>query len=104
MRGLMYVRFLDTLVHAPWYARKLFAEAALAAEDMEALHQVRELTGITSSNYILIGMKRRCRIYEHLLKSRVSPNCTVTSITDTAEIDQLSICGVLSLARQAGIL
>jgi 2-dehydro-3-deoxygalactonokinase len=39
LRGLMYVRFLDTLVHAPWYERKLFAESMLAAEDMEALHQ-----------------------------------------------------------------
>jgi 2-dehydro-3-deoxygalactonokinase len=104
LRGLMYVRFLDTLVHAHWYERKLFAETLLAAEDMRALHQVRELMGLSSTSFILIGMKRRCRIYEHLLKTKVSPECNVSMITEEADIDQLSIQGVLSLAKKAGIL
>jgi len=104
IRGLMYVRFLDTLVHAYWYDRKLFAETLIAAEDMRALHQVRELTGLSSNSFILIGMKRRCRVYEHLLKTKVNPECNVSMITDEAEIDQLSIQGVLSLAKKANIL
>jgi 2-dehydro-3-deoxygalactonokinase len=104
LRGLMYVRFLDTLVHARWYDRKLFAETLIAAEDMRALHQVRELTGLSTTNFILIGMKLRCLIYEHLLKTKVSPECNVSMITEENEIDQLSIQGVLSLAKKAGIL
>jgi 2-dehydro-3-deoxygalactonokinase len=104
LRGLMYVRFLDTLVHAHWYDRKLFAETLLAAEDMRALHQVRELMGLSSTSFILIGMKHRCLIYEHLLKTKVSPECNVSMITEEAEIDQLSIRGVLSLAKKVGIL
>jgi len=104
LRGLMYVRFLDTLVHAHWYDRKLFTETLIAAEDMRALHQVKELTGLLSNSFILIGMKLRCLIYEHLLKTKVSPECNVSMITEENEIDQLSIQGVLSLAKKAGIL
>lgn len=104
LRGLMYVRFLDTLVHARWYDRKLFAETLIAAEDIRALHQVKELMGLSSTSFILIGMKLRCLIYEHLLKTKVSPECNVSMITEENEIDQLSIQGVLSLAKKARIL
>jgi len=104
LRGLMYVRFLDTLVHAHWYDRKLFTETLIAAEDMRALHQVKELTGLLSNSFILIGMKLRCLIYEHLLKTKVSPECNVSMITEENEIDKLSIQGVITLAKKAGIL
>jgi 2-dehydro-3-deoxygalactonokinase len=105
LRGLMYVRFLDTLVHTPWYDRKLFAESLLAAEDMEALHQVKELTGLSSSSFILIGKTRRCLIYEHLLKQMTSADSLkVTIIDDDEKIDQLSIRGVISLAKKAKLL
>jgi 2-dehydro-3-deoxygalactonokinase len=105
LRGLMYVRFLDTLVHSPWFDRKLFAEALLAAEDMEALHQVKELTGLSSSSFILVGKTRRCRIYEHLLKQAINdPSLKVTIIDNEDEIDQLSIRGVISLAKKAKVL
>lgn len=105
LRGLMYVRFLDTLVHTPWYERKLFAESLLAAEDMRALHQTQELTGLDSGNFILVGKTRRCRIYEHLIrKMKAETPCHISIIDDEAQIDQLSIRGALSLARKAGVL
>jgi 2-dehydro-3-deoxygalactonokinase len=104
LRSLMYVRFLDTLVHAPWYDRKLFAESLLAAEDMEALHQVKELTGLSSLNYILVGKTRRCQIYEHMLmKICNDPSLKTMIIDDETEIDKLSITGVISLAKKAKI-
>jgi 2-dehydro-3-deoxygalactonokinase len=105
LRGLMYVRFLDTLVHTKWYDRKLFAESLLAAEDMEALHQVKELTGLSSSNFILVGKARRCLIYEHLLKQMIADaSLKVTIIDDEEKIDQLSIRGVISLAKKAKLI
>lgn len=104
LRSLMYVRLLDTLVHARWYERKLFAEALLAAEDMRALPQVEELTHLSCDHFILIGIQRRCRIYEHLLRSKINPRCCVRLITDEAEIAHLSIRGVISLAKMKGIL
>jgi 2-dehydro-3-deoxygalactonokinase len=105
LRGLMYVRFLDTLVHTPWYERKLFAESMLAAEDMRAINQTQELTGLTSSSFILIGKTRRCRIYEHLIRKMKSDvKCDISIIDDEAQIDQLSIRGALSLAKKARII
>ena len=104
LRGLMFPRFLDTLLHARWYDRKLFAESLLAAEDMRALDQVRELMNVTGVRYLLVGMQRRCRIYKHLLEESAGRARSVTSITDEAEIDQLSIRGVISIAEKAGVL
>lgn len=104
LRSLMYVRFLDTLVHTPWYERKLFAESLLAAEDMRALPQVEELTGMTCDDYVLIGLPRRCQIYAHLLRSKINPRCRVKMITAEAEIDQLSIHGAIALAKMKGII
>jgi len=103
-RGLICVRLLDILVHTRWYDRKLFAEALLAAEDMRALRQAQGLMDLPGTSFILIGAKRRCLIYEHLLKTKVSPECNMSMITEETEIDQLSIQGLLSLAKKASIL
>ena len=103
LRGLMCVRLLDILVHANWFDRKLFIESLFAAEDMCAINQVQELMNLSSTNFILIGVKSRCSIYKYLLETKISPECNVSMITDKAEIDQLSIQGVLSLAKKAGI-
>lgn len=104
LRGLMFPRFLDTLLHVRWYDRKLFTESLLAAEDMRALDQVRELMNISGARYTLVGMKRRCGIYKHLLEKKTGTAHSVISITDEAEIDQLSIRGVISIAEKAGVL
>ncbi len=58
---------------------------------------------VTGGRFLLVGMERRCRIYQHLLeKSGIAES--VTSISAESEIDQLSIRGVISIARKAGAL
>jgi 2-dehydro-3-deoxygalactonokinase len=105
LRALMSVRFLDILLHNPWYERKLFAESILAAEDMRALKQIQPVFGLEISNFILVGKPNRCRIYEQLiLMEKGGSNCSVRIIDDDAMIDQLCIRGALSLARMAGLL
>lgn len=103
-RGLLCVRLLDILVHTRWYDRKLFTEALFAAEDMSTLHQAWEHMDLYGTSFIIIGAKRRCLIYEHLLKTKVNPEYNVAMITEETEIDQLSIQGLLSLAKKANIL
>jgi 2-dehydro-3-deoxygalactonokinase len=104
LRGLMSVRFLDILLHNPWYERKLFAESLLAAEDMRALRQIRSVFDLESSNYVLVGKSRRCKIYAHLILQEIgASNCNIRVIDGEAMIDQLCICGALSLARIAGL-
>lgn len=103
-RSLMYIRFLDVLVHAPWYERKLYTEALIAADDMRSISQVQELTGISPLNFIFVGLERRCRIYEHLLRNKVNPEYQVRMITSQEEIDHLSIRGVIKLAKMKQVL
>lgn len=104
VRALIYPRFLDTLLHEKWYDRKLFTESLVPAEDMAALRQLKRLSGITRSSFVLIGKPRRCRIYEYLLLSRSGVATSVTSITEDDAIDRLSVDGSLNLARIAEVL
>ena len=105
LRGLMSVRFLDILMHTPWYERKLFAESILASEDMRALQQIQTVFGLESLNFILIGKPRRCKIYEHLIMQvKGGSNSSMRIIENEAMIDQLCIRGALSLARIADVL
>lgn len=103
-RTLLMTRFLDVLLHRPWYERRLFVESAIAAEDLHALRQVSTLTdAATLKNLVIIGDAPRIRIYRSLL-SQISADHSVHAISDPDEIDSLSIQGVLSIARAAKIL
>lgn len=103
VRSMMFPRFLDVLLDTRWYERLLFFDTLIAAEDMLALNQLELLTAAPSHNFILIGLENRCRLYEYILKERI-PDASISSITDVAEIDSLSINGILHIAKKAGIL
>ncbi len=103
VRGMMFPRFLDVLLDTRWYERLLFFDTLIAAEDMLALNQLELLTNAPSRNFVLIGLEKRCRLYEHILKERIS-DASISSITDETEIDSLSINGILHIAKKAGIL
>ncbi len=102
LRGLMLPRFLDTLLHAPWYDRKLFTEGLLAAEDMRALDPARKMVKAAGNRYLLVGVERRCRIYKYLLEKTGARD--ISTMSKESEIDQLSIHGVISIARTAGVI
>ena len=104
LRTLLMPRFLDVLLKTKWYERKLFVEAAIAAEDMKALYQFESLNFPVKTNFILVGPKGRCSIYEYMLKKKMQVAGDILRITDTDEIDLLSIKGVLHLAKKAGLL
>ncbi len=104
LRCLMFPRFLDTLLNTQWYQRRLFTEALLAADDMGPLSQVREMSPGSQSSFVLVGSARRCRIYEQLFKARLGSSTSIVSVSNDEDIDQLSIRGVLHLARLGGIL
>ena len=103
-RTLVMTRFLDVLLHRPWYERRLFVESAIAAEDLHALRQVSTLAdAATLKNLVIIGDAPRIRIYRSLL-SQINADHSIQTITDPAEIDSLSIQGVLAIARTAKIV
>lgn len=103
VRALMFPRFLDVLLDTKWYERRLFFDALIAAEDMLAIKQLKMLTDKPSNNYYLIGRPERCRLYEFILKEN-DPQASVHCITDVNEIDELSIQGILMVARKGGIV
>lgn len=103
-RTFLMTRFLDVLLHRPWYERRLFVEAAIAAEDLNAFRQVDSMVrGKNIRNLILVGSSRRTRIYQTLIET-LNTEFTVRSITNSDEIDDLSIRGMLSVAKKAGLI
>lgn len=103
VRSLMFPRFLDVLLDTTWYERRLFLEAMIAAEDLLAIGQLDMLSSHTFTNFVLVGVEERCRLYRHILTQTI-PGAQIASITKTNEIDRLSIHGILAVARKAGIV
>ena len=103
VRALMFPRFLDVLLDTKWYERSLFFETLIAAEDMLAIKQLSMFAREPSNNYYLIGRADRCRLYSFVLREN-DPRACVHSITDEAEIDELSIQGILQVAKRGGIV
>lgn len=103
LRGLMSIRYLDILAHAKGCEIKNFTESLIAAEDMLAINKFGKMMDIREENFMLIGRRYRCSIYEYLLRTKVCPRCNVITITDEVEINRLVIDGILYLASKAGI-
>ena len=103
LRTMLTPRFLDTLLKTGWYERKLFVEAAIAAEDMRAVQQFDDLHFPTDTHFILIGNHSRCALYEYLLKEKIRIGKSISTISETDAVDQLSIKGAIYLANKAGL-
>jgi 2-dehydro-3-deoxygalactonokinase len=103
VRTLMFPRFLDVLLDTAWYERLLFFESLIAAEDMLAIGQLDLFNFALPTNFILVGNEERCQLYSHILKQRF-PESGMQTIMQAEEIDALSIKGILSIARKAGVV
>lgn len=103
IRSLMFPRFMDVLLDTTWYERHLFLESLIAADDMQAIKQLETVGAGIPDSFVLIGRPERCRLYDYILSGRF-PRAEIRSISDTEEIDKLSIQGILSVARKAGIV
>jgi 2-dehydro-3-deoxygalactonokinase len=103
VRSLMFPRFLDVLLDTEWYERHLFYDALIAAEDMLSVKQLKMFDENASNNYYIIGNEERCALYSYILKQNDS-GANTTCITNIAEIDELSIRGILIIAENAGIV
>lgn len=103
LRSLVMTRFLDVLLSSTWYERKLFVEAVIAAEDMQALRQFKQFDFPSDPSFILIGEPKRCALYAHLLREKLHITQDILTITETADIDVLSIEGAIALAQHAGL-
>jgi hypothetical protein len=103
VRACMFPRFMDVLLKTEWYQRALFFESLIAAEDMLCVGGMDMFGGKRPDRFVLIGNEGRCRIYDYVIKKSFD-GPRVASISDTAEIDSLSIMGILDIAKRAGII
>jgi 2-dehydro-3-deoxygalactonokinase len=104
LRALLMPRFLEVLLHVPGPARRLFLEAAIAAEDLKALRDFPLLGFQADAPFILIGPAQRCRIFAYLLGRYGGRASRVRQISDPDEVDNLAICGAIAIAQRAGYL
>lgn len=103
LRALLVTRFMDTLLSTTREERQVYVEAVLAAEDLKVLSRLPAMGFPAEAGFVLVGSPARVRLYELLLEMSgvVGP---IRSVTDTTEVDSLSIAGSLLLLRRAGIL
>lgn len=102
-RCMMYPRFQDVLLQTQWYARKLFFDACVAADDMRSIEGLKRYGGQITDQFLLIGQPERCRLYQYILQERF-PDSRIRCISDTRAVDQLSIDGILTIAEERKVI
>lgn len=96
-RTLLMPRFLQVLLKTDSRERDIFANAAIAADDLKAFEEMRN-KGYDSSRYIFYGHESRCKMYEYLLKKRFGDGLLIESIYDKEEIGRLTVQGAIAIA------
>lgn len=98
-RTCLMPRFLQVLMKTNAQERQTFLDAAIAADDLNAFHEMRA-QGYASDYYLLYGHKSRCQMYTYMLKKEFGEQLTVESIYDNAELDNLTVIGSIAVALE----
>jgi 2-dehydro-3-deoxygalactonokinase len=104
LRALLMPRFLEVLLGVPAPRRRLFLDAAIATEDLQALHDFALLGFATDAPMVLIGAPARCGLFRFLLRRQQGSDRVIREVTRSEEVDRLSILGAVSVAQSAGYL
>ena len=104
LRALLMPRFLEVLLGVPAPLRRLFLDAAIAAEDLHALRDFPLLGFAPDAPVVLIGAPARCRIFRYLLGRYHGLTRKIHEISAAEEVDQLAILGGVAIAQRAGYL
>ncbi|MEM5767392.1 MAG: 2-dehydro-3-deoxygalactonokinase [Bacillota bacterium] len=97
-RTLLMPRFMETLLNTNSQERIWFLDAAIAADDMKAFDEMIAM-GLDTNRYILYGHELRCNLYEKMLHMKYGDDIIVESISKKEDIDNLTIQGVIQIAR-----
>ena len=104
LRALLMPRFLEVLLGVPAPLRRLFLEAAIAAEDLQAFRDFPLLGFAPDVPFVLIGHPARCRLFRYLLGRYHGVIREIREISAIEEVDRLAILGGVAIARRAGYL
>lgn len=98
-RSCMMPRFLQVLMKSNYQERQTFLDAAIAADDLNAFHELRD-QGYPGDYYLLYGHKSRCEMYTYMLKKEFGGHVVVESIYDKEELDNLTVIGSIAVALE----
>lgn len=98
-RSCMMPRFLQVLMKSSYQEREIFLDAAIAADDLNAFHELRD-QGYPGEYYLLYGHKSRCEMYTYMLKKEFGDHVVVESIYDKEELDNLTVIGSIAVALE----
>lgn len=104
LRTMLMPRFMQVLLDTNWQERQFFVDAAIAAEDIRILDEAKDFLGYPlDTDFVLVGHKERCKIYEGLVRAKVPGSQSIRSIFDKDEVDQLAINGALAVLEKAKV-
>lgn len=98
-RTCLMPRFLQVLMKTNSQERETFLDAAIAADDLNAFHEMRD-QGYLSNYYLLYGHETRCKMYTYMLKKEFGEDLIVESIHDKEELDNLTVIGSIAVALE----
>lgn len=99
-RTCMMPRFLQVLMRSNSEERRTFIDAAIAADDLNAFHEMQD-QGFLAEHYLLYGHQSRCEMYAYMLKKEFGDHITVESIYEKEELDGLTVNGSIAVALRA---
>ena len=101
VRTMLMPRFMEVLLKTNSDERILFADAAIAADDMKSFDEADAL-GFKAKQTILFGHENRCKLYKKLLLEK-HPDMSIEIVSDSHEISLFTVSGALSIMKRAGL-
>ena len=98
-RVLLMPRFMQVLLRTDSSERQVFTDAAIAADDLRMFASLQE-QGLLSGPVFLFGHAERCRMYTYLLQTRLCLDAEIQSISDPAQLAQMTVAGVAAIAEE----
>jgi len=103
LRTLLLTRFIQFSMKTTAQERKFFMESAIAADDMSVLAEAGAAGFDLKGDYILVGHKDRCRLYETMIRHTFHYEKKMTLVTERADIDMLTVEGAIEIAKRSSL-
>ena len=96
-RTMLMPRFMQVLLKTDSRERKIFVDAAIAADDLKAFREMKD-RGYDGNYYLLYGQEERCRLYDFILHKEFGKDVVIESVYDKERIDRFTVDGAIAVA------
>lgn len=100
LRTMLMPRFMQVLMKTNVEDRRLFVEAAIAAEDLAIFDEFPLLVCPNQGNYLLLGQKERCQLYRDMLRLKYGNDLSVDFISEPDRIASFTVQGAIAVAAE----